>query len=91
MFSISAKLACDRGAIKICELHLVKYQNQKEIFKNGTFLNFENPMDFLYAMGILIINKLISKRADGTLTLGKLANSASAKTPNVFADDSTSP
>ena len=43
------------------------------------------------AMGIFAINKKIFMRADGTPTIGELANSASAKTPNVFADDSTSP
>ena len=43
------------------------------------------------AMGIFAIYKNIFMRADGTPTTGGLANSASAKTPDVFADDSTSP
>ena len=43
------------------------------------------------AMGIFAIKKNGLMRADGTPTLGELANSASAKTPDVFTDDSTSP
>ena len=57
VFSISAELACDRGAIKICEHYPKTHKCKKEIFKNETFLNFENPMDFLYAMGIFAILK----------------------------------
>ena len=46
------------GVISNCELYFETLCHQKEIFKNGTFLNFKNPMDFLYAMGILIITEL---------------------------------